>query len=53
MNKLSSENTVISLHMELLNACNQYEHYLNLNDAKMIEVWYREMSLLTEEMQDL
>ena len=53
MNKLSSVSTVISLHQELLNACSQYEHYLNLNDVNMAQLWYQQMVLLTEEMQDL
>lgn len=53
MNKLSSVSTVISLHQELLNACSQYEHYLNLNDVNMAQLWYQQMLLLTEEMEDL
>lgn len=53
MTKTQSIDTVISLHQELLNACSQYEHYLNLNDVNMAQLWYQQMLLLTEEMEDL
>jgi hypothetical protein len=46
-----SINNVMSLHYELMRATDNYEMYLDLDDFKMSELWYRQMELIVEEMK--
>ncbi len=44
---------IFSLHVELANATEQYEKYLDENDHKMSDLWFRQMELIVEEMKSL
>ena len=41
----------MSLHLELMNATEQHEKYLNERNDRMSELWYRQMELIVEDMK--
>lgn len=53
MNKDLSINNVMSLHYELMRATENHEMYLDLDDFKMSDLWYRQMELIIEEMKQM
>lgn len=48
-----SMNNVMSLHLELMNATEQHEKYLNERNDRMSDLWYRQMELIVEDMKAL